>query len=141
MVLVWFSVFEIEEEELVVADELVLCVAVVCVVVDDEEELEDVALDWVESIEVEVAVFDVDRDLEEAVERVVLLSTAVLVEPVTLFVTERPFIFAAVIPTAIRRTITASANNITEADLFILEAQKYSHFSFTDRSYEQIVVI
>lgn len=123
---VWFLVFEKEEEELDVVDELVLCVAVVCVVVD-EEELEDVALDWVESIEVEVDVFDVETDFEEDLERVVLLSTAVLVEPVTFFVTERPFIFAAVIPTAIRRTSTASANNISEADLFILEAQKYSH--------------
>ena len=123
---VWLLVFEIEEEELVlVVDELVLCAVVVCVVVDDESELEDMVVDWVESIE--VAVFDVETDFEEAVERVVLLSTAVLAEPVTLFVTERPFIFAAVIPTAIRRTITASANNITEADLFILEAQKYSH--------------
>ena len=137
MVVVWFLVFELEEEELVVVvDELALCV--VCVVVDDEEELEDMVVDRVESIEDELVVFDVDRDFEEVVERVVLLSAEVLVEVVALFVTESPFIFAAVIPTAIRRTSTANANNVSEADLFILKTQKYSHF-VTHRNYEQIL--
>jgi hypothetical protein len=107
------------------------------VVVNDEEELEDMVVDRVESIEVELVVFDVDRDFE-AVEKVVVPPAEVLVEVVALFVTESPFIFAAVIPTAMRRTSTANANNVSEADLFILKARKYSHFD-AHRTFEQIL--